>query len=408
MLPDAALLLIDLDNFTETVDTLGPNSGDEVLIEVARRIKATVRHIDTVARLGQTEFAVAMPGASRQRAQLSAVRVMDALRTAYDPSGQRVKITASVGMLSPGEHHSGAEALRDADLALSAARGGGRDRLTEFRPELRADRLRQARLAAGLRLALDGDELTLHYQPVVNLETGEPIAFEALARWSPSGGDPIPPSQFIPVAEQTGLVIPLGARVLREACIHGRRWYEQFGMSMSVNISGRQLLESDFADYVLAVLGETRLPGEALILEITETVMVSATGPDGQAVTIQLERLRAHGVRVAIDDFGTGYSSLSYLHRLPIDILKIDGEFVRALEEPDRRGARRTTFARAILRLGLSLHLQTIAEGVETERQAELLRSMNCPFAQGFLFAEPAEASVVDEYLAARQERIAA
>jgi diguanylate cyclase (GGDEF)-like protein len=406
-LPDAAVLLIDLDNFAATADALDPGAGDEVLIEVAQRIRGSVRHVDLVARVGPAEFAVLMPGASRQRAQLSAIRVMDVLRPAYDVPGEHVKVTASVGMLAPGNHHTASEALRDADLALSAAKGGGRDRLAEFRPELREERLQQARLAAGLRMALDGDELTLHYQPVVDLDTGEPIAMEALARWSPSGGEAIPPAQFIPVAEQTGLVIPLGARVLREACAQGRVWHERYGLSMSVNISGRQLLEPDFADYVLAVLGETRLPGTALILEITETVMVAATGPDGQAVTAQLERLRSHGIRVAIDDFGTGYSSLSYLHRLPIDILKIDGEFIRALEEPDHRADRGTTFARAILRMGLSLHLQTIAEGVETQQQAMLLRSMNCPLAQGFLFAYPADAGVVEEYLVALRERVA-
>jgi diguanylate cyclase (GGDEF)-like protein len=406
-LPEAALLLLDLDGLTEAVDTLGTEIDNEVLIEVARRIKATVRHVDTVARLGRDEFAIVMPDASRQRAQLSAIRIMDALRPPYDTNGRRVRITASIGMLAPGEHRTASDALRDADLALSAAHQG-RERLAEFHPDLREERLRQSRIAAGLRHALDADELTLHYQPMVELDGGAPVAIEALARWSPAGGDPIPPSQFIPVAEQTGLVVPLGARVLREACDRGRRWYERYGVAISVNISGRQLLEADFADYVLAVLGETRLPGAALILEITETVMVAATGPDGQAVTARLERLRRHGIRVAIDDFGTGYSSLSYLHRLPIDILKIDGEFVRALDGAARWGRRGTTFAKAILRLGLSLHLQTIAEGVETERQAELLGSMGCPLAQGFLFAEPADAAVIEKYLAARVERVSA
>ncbi|MBN1174416.1 MAG: GGDEF domain-containing protein, partial [Micromonosporaceae bacterium] len=406
-LPDAALLLVDLDAFGEANDALGPAGADSVLVEVAHRIRGVVRHVDTVARLGRDEFAVLLPEASPERARLSAVRIMDSLRPACQTSdGRRVRLTASVGMLPPGCHATAAEALRDADLALSAARAGGRDRLVEFRPELREDRLRRARIASGLRQAMDSDELTIHYQPIVQLDTAVPVAMEALARWSPAGADAIPPSYFIPVAEQTGLVVPLGAKVLREACARGSQWHQQYGTGITVNISGRQLLEPDFADYVLAVLGETGLPSHALTLEITETVMVSTTGPDGHSMAAHLERLRSHGVKVAIDDFGTGYSSLSYLHRLPVDLLKIDREFIAVLD--NRKNDKGSMFARAILRLGLSLQLETVAEGVETRRQADLLRSMGCSLAQGFLFARPADAAAAEEYLAAHREPISA
>jgi diguanylate cyclase (GGDEF)-like protein len=431
-LPEGALLLLHLDGLVETWDALGQDVGDDVLLEVTRRLRGAVRHIDTVARLGVEEFAVLLPDATQQRARLSAIKMLDTLRPPYRSGDHRIRLTPSIGILADGEQ-TAAEALRDADLALSAARRGGKDRLAEFHQELREDRLRTSRLAAGLRLAIEADELTLHYQPIVSMATGSPVAIEALARWSPAGADPIPPTLFIPVAEQTGLVVPLGARILREACTQGRPWYERYGTSISVNVSGRQLMDSHFADYVLAVLGETGLPGGALILEITETVMVAATGPDGLTAITQLERLRAHGVRVAIDDFGTGYSSLSYLHRLPIDILKIDGEFIRALDEPaagpgvpargsagigtgralrisdpEQRGDRETTFAHAILRLGMSLHLTTIAEGVETPHQADMLRSMGCPLAQGFWFATPGPADEIDAYLHTSRQRVPA
>jgi diguanylate cyclase (GGDEF)-like protein len=494
-LPEAALITLDLDGFTDLNDALGQATSDALLVEVARRLRTVARHIDTVARIGGDEFAVLLPEATRQRAQLSCVRIMDALRQAYHIGGRRVRMTASLGMVASGGHETAAEALRDADLAMSAAKAEGGDRLVEFQPELREDRLRHAKMATELRAAIEGGELTLHYQPIVTLDTGQAVAVEALARWSPAGADAIPPSQFIPVAEQTGLVVPLGAQVLRDACSQGRRWYERYGTSIAVNISGRQLLEPDFADFVLAVLGDTGLPGSALILEITESVMVAAIGPDGQATTSRLDRLRAHGVRVAIDDFGTGYYSLSYLHRLPIDILKIDSEFIQALDEPVRKsGSRRstrwgggqpaepalsgqpglpgglvpppsieplsagegvaslpqsaesssqgrggwhglgfgvglgrgpgrgsgvlvdplhdvpvgkgTTFASAILRLSQSLQLLSVAEGVETDRQAEILRAMGCPLAQGYRFAYPAPPEDTDRYLASHRQRL--
>jgi len=249
-------------------------------------------------------------------------------------------------------------------------------------------------MAADLRRAVANEEFMVNYQPVVDLATGRVTAVEALLRWSP-GGRPVPPLDFIPVAEQYGLIVPIGAWVLRQACQDVRRWYDRFGISVTVNVSGRQLREPDFAITVLDALRAAGLPGNALILEITETVLVSSSS-DADDVTALLISLRAEGVRVAVDDFGTGYSSLAYLRHLPVDILKIDRAFT-----PEGGMAEEMAFTRAIVELGNSLNLFSIAEAVETPEQAERLRQLDCPQAQGYHFARPLPAPDLDALLAA-------
>src|SRR5690606_2457278 len=274
-------------------------------------------------------------------------------------------------------------ALRDADLALRAARNSG-DRVAVFSPELLTAQTYFNRLSNGLRRALARDELTLDYQPVVDLETGQVTSAEALLRWNPPGA-PATPSEFIPVAEQTGMIRPIGAWVLRTACRDARPWYDRYGVAISVNVSGRQLDEAGFADLVEEVLAESGLPGSALVLELTESNLIATVGT--REASRELERIRSLGVRVAIDDFGTGYSSLSYLSRLPVDIVKIDRSFVQQLDPG--HGQRQWAFIRAILHLVESMGLHAIAEGVETQEQAAALRELRCPSAQGFLFARP-------------------
>jgi diguanylate cyclase (GGDEF)-like protein len=379
------VLLLDLDGFKDVNDTLGHPAGDELLVEVARRLRTALANADVVARLGGDEFAAvyARPPAVATHAAHTALAC---LRSAFRIAGREVHLTGSVGLLVLDGQTTSAEVLRDADLALYAAKDAGKDRVVRFTPALWAARLRRSDLIAGLRKALTDGELALHYQPVVRLADGRPVAVEALLRWSP-GGEPIPPAQFVPVAEQSGLIVPIGWWAMRRACLDARSWYAEHGISVTVNVAAYQLREQDFAERVLDVLAETGLPPAALVLELTESAVVDADAG--------LDRLRAVGVRVAIDDFGTGYSSLSYLARLPVDILKID----RAFTMPVAAGPE-WALTRAILDLAVSLGLTAIAEGVETEEQAEALRRLGCPLAQGFRYSPAVPASEIARLLA--------
>jgi EAL domain-containing protein (putative c-di-GMP-specific phosphodiesterase class I) len=313
------------------------------------------------------------------------------VRPAYRTGEAEVALSATAGLLDLTESATATDALRDADLALTAAKEIGKNQLVTFRAELRAERVRRSELAAGLRRALAGGELSVHYQPVVDLADGRMSAVEALVRWFGPDGRAIPPMEFVPVAEETGLIVAVGEYVLRRACADARPWYERYGVAVTVNVSGHQLREPGFVETVLAVLDETGLPGKALVLELTETVMIT----DIEA-TQALEQLRTHGVRVAIDDFGTGYSSLSYLVKLPVDFLKIDRAFTSPSPQP---AAHHWAFVRAILDLADSLRLVTIAEGVENEPQAHTLRNLGCPLAQGFLYSRPVPAAAIAELL---------
>lgn len=395
-----ALLLLDLDGFKDVNDMLGHQVGDELLIAIAHRLLAMVPEGGMLARLGGDEFAVLLEETSVEAAESWAQRALGAIRRPIHAGGRTVDQTVSIGLAplrsGPGTADS-STALRDAGLALFAAKSAGRDQLRRFAPAMVEARMTHSRLSAGLRRALRDDELDLHYQPIVDLATGQVRAVEALLRWRPPGGEPIPPSEFIPVAEESGLIKEIGAWVLRRACARSHPWHSTRGVAVSVNVSGRQLVEPDFQDTVLEALAAAGLPGEALIVEVTETSMV-ATATAGEVVR-RLQLLRQRGVRVAIDDFGTGYSSMSYLARLPVDILKIDsaftqrrGRFALGLEE--------WAFARAIVQLAESLGLATIAEGVETTQEADALRQLHCQLAQGHLFSRAVPPTAVDSLLA--------
>jgi diguanylate cyclase (GGDEF)-like protein len=395
-----ALLLLDLDGFKDINDTLGHPTGDELLVAVARRLRETVPPDATLARLGGDEFVVLLENTAPDRAHQWAEILLAAIGRTYSIGERELFLTTSVGVFNIDPKQpppTPSDVLRDADLALYAAKEAGKNKITVFQPELRDARMQHSRLNAGLRHALDNQEFVLQYQPVFDLNTGRITSVEALLRWLPHGGPLIPPAEFVPIAESSGLILPIGAWVLRTACQDARRWYDEYRISVSVNASGRQLDDPSFADTVLDALRDSGLPGEALIIEITESTLVTASHTPN--LYEHLHRLRARGVRSAIDDFGTGYSSLSYVAELPIDVVKIDKSFTQAPSGPDFV-PHEWAFIKAILKLVESLHLVAIAEGVETPAQAEALRILRCPWVQGFHFARPVSAEAIDRTLA--------
>jgi diguanylate cyclase len=384
-----SLAAIDLDHFREVNDGFGHVTGDQLLIDVSHRLLATMPAGGTLARVGGDEFAALLEDTSGAEASAWAERVRVSLRRPYRIAENDLYLSASVGLVTTepaAPVPTPSEALRDADLALAAAKAAGRDRVELFRPELRTARTGYRRLRTGLQRALARDEMTLHYQPIVDLADGRVVAVESLLRWAPAGRHPLPPSRFIPVAEDGGLIRPIGAWAMQRACRDAKPWYDDRGVAVTVNVSPRQLDQPDFADLVIDALETTGLPGQALILEITETSLV-ATSAGGGAMN-QLHRLRPYGVRVAMDDFGTGYSSLANVARLPIDLVKIDRSFIQD-PRSSGNGSQSWAFTRAVLNLVDALGLPAVAEGVETLEQAEALRRLRCPLAQGYLFARP-------------------
>jgi EAL domain-containing protein (putative c-di-GMP-specific phosphodiesterase class I) len=288
------------------------------------------------------------------------------------------------------------DALRDADFALYAAKEAGKSRVVHFTPPLRAYRQDRMRIGTGLRHALAQGDLLIHYQPIIDLATGVIVGLEALARWKLPDGEMIAPAEFIPVAEETGLINAIGARVLRQACREARRWQDTHGIFLTVNVSGRQLEDPGFADMVIATLADCGLSPASLVLELTESSLIG-TRPQQQD-WVQLKRLRKHGIRIAVDDFGTGYSSLSYLSQLPMDIVKLDKSFTQNRSDPTvaRSG---WAFTGAILQVIASLDRTVIAEGVETPDQAKALTKLRCAFAQGYLYSRPVPAIDIDQML---------
>ena len=393
-----ALLMLDLDGFKDINDTLGHPAGDALLVEVAVRLRREVTD-EAVVRLGGDEFAVLLPGADRAAATRAADAVLAAVRAPFVVAGRELYLTTSIGVLATdGRRRVPGDALRDADLALYAAKSAGKNQIVVFDPALRRVRGERARLATGLRRALADNGLGLHFQPIVEVGTGAVHALEALLRWTPPGRGAVSPGEFVPVAEETGLIVPIGGWVLDRALRQGREWFDRYGVATSVNVSALQLSAPDFADRVIDCLNRSGMPGQGLILELTESVLITQVTGD-RGVEGCLGRLRERGVRVAVHDFGTGYSSLSYLCQLPVDVLKIDRTFTGYLSGPEQQESRRTAFLRAILDVGRSLQLQTIAEGVETPEEGRRLRAMGCRYVQGYLFAPPLPAAAVAGYL---------
>jgi len=398
---DLAVLLIDLDNFKSVNDVFGHGTGDKLLFEVADRLSRAVRGGDTVARLGGDEFAILLdaPLASGEP-QAIAERVHEAISVSVD-LGTRVQAArASIGIAAARESTTAEELLRDADLAMYVAKQQGKGRSITFEVGMHLEAQRQHTLTSELAKALEaGDQLTLHYQPIVRLDMEEAIGVEALVRWKHPIHGLLPPQSFIPLAEESGLIVELGRWVLEEATRQLAEWAARdphlSTLTVSVNASARQLEEPDFVEDVRSALAASGLSPEALVIEITESVIM------GQASMVldRLVELRALGVRIAIDDFGTGYSSLAYLRCLPADFVKIDRSFTMDLSADGRPLA----LAEAIVHIGATLQLETVAEGVEETVQMEHLKSMHCEYGQGYLFAKPLPADDCLDLLRSRR-----
>jgi diguanylate cyclase (GGDEF)-like protein/PAS domain S-box-containing protein len=382
---ELALLLIDFDDFSQVNDGYGRARGDELLRTLGATMRTTVSAADVVSRLGGDEFAVLVPGATPREALVVAQQLLEAISAPVTIEGREIVLEARIGISTTETSARQVDQLfRDADRALFAAKHGESRRVVVYDEAIQAAELDRVQLRADLRHAIDHDQMFLQYQPVIALETGRLTGVEALVRWRHPERGVVPPLDFISLAEDTGLIIPLGRWVLQEACRSAVLWRERVmggEFTLSVNVSARQLRDPHFVVDLAEILAETGFAPEALVVEITESVLLT----DLASTAMRLAALHAIGVRVAIDDFGTGYSSLSYLHQLPLDILKIDRSFVSGVTE---NGAK-TALTRTVLDLARSLGLATIAEGIETEEQRDALLAMGCQEAQGFLFARP-------------------
>ncbi|WP_131738614.1 putative bifunctional diguanylate cyclase/phosphodiesterase [Actinomadura roseirufa] len=407
-----AVVFVDLDGFTAVNDSAGHAAGDQVLAQAARRLRATVQADDTVARWGGDEFSVLVQLPSDDRETRAAVELAGRLLRVlsgepYQVGSRHIVLTASVGIAfagdeerpAPGGPGGGPEAgrrlrrtaadlIRNGDLAMARAKEQGGGRVEVFAPHMHADVVRRLELGSDLQRALADEQFAVEFQPVVDLATSRVTGVEALLRWW-RGSESVPPEEFIGPAEESGLMIPLGGWVLREACREVARWRgDSWDVGLSVNFTARQIAAPRFVESVAAALEETGLPPAALTLEVREEVLVEDAGQN----VARLSALRDLGVRLAIDDFGTGYASLAYLGQLPVDIIKIDPSFVAGLGVDETR----TLLTRTIVRLGRDLGITVVAEGIERPEQLELLREMGCPRGQGFLVARPMAAGRVE------------
>jgi diguanylate cyclase (GGDEF)-like protein/PAS domain S-box-containing protein len=387
-----AVLFLDLDGFKQVNDLLGHASGDLLLVQVAERLRECVRPRDVVARLGGDEFGILLVEADEHVAGEVAGRVTAALREPFRVDDQDMHIQGSVGIAFADPDVSGADKLlRNADLAMYRAKTSGGGEFRTYDPDMHVNLVERLQLEADLRRALDEGQFVLHYQPTVELTTKEIVGAEALVRWNHPSRGLVPPTQFIPLAEEGGLIVTLGAWILEEACREAAAWRGiGANLTISVNISAGQL-RADFPDFVAGVLERSGLAPERLMLEMTETVLLDHTSEN---LTV-LERLKALGLRLAIDDFGTGYSSLSYLHRFPVDVLKIDRSFIERIEGGDRDAE----LVRTIVQLGQGLKLMTIAEGIEGAEQVAALEQIGCVVGQGYHFSRPIAAASFAELL---------
>ncbi len=394
------VLFLDLDNFKTVNDSLGHAAGDRLLVEAARRIAACVRDTDLIARLGGDEFAVLVENASDlEEVQLVADRVAEAVAKPFMLGGKEVFVSASIGIARTTSGETSDELVRNADVAMYVAKTRGKGQHVLFEPQMHTAALERLVVEADLRRAIEREEFMLEYQPIVLLETGEIIGAEALVRWCCRDRGTVAPGLFIPIAEETGLIVQIGRWVLRRACTAAYAWEQERGIPMriTVNLSGRQLQEPTIVDDVRAALADSGLEASRLVLEITESMLMHNI----ELSMSRLVDLKALGVSLAIDDFGTGYSSLSYLQRYPIDILKIDKAFVDAID----KGGDGPVLASAIVALGETLKMNTVAEGIETDAQRDRLIQLGCELGQGFLFAPPLDGEAFWRLLLARGAR---
>ncbi len=377
-----AVLLLDVDRLKTVNDTLGHPAGDALLRALAERIAGLLDPGDEVARFGGDEFALLLHGAGPPDAAACAQRLLAALRAPVTLGRREIVASASIGIaIAPDDGVDPTVLLRAADVALYSAKGAGRDAWRRFDPAMDAAQVDRERLVVDLRAALDGGGFSLSFQPVVCLTRERPVGFEALLRWTHATRGAVAPEAFIPVAEETGLIVPIGAWALARACASAAAWDDE--TSLWVNVSPVELAEPGYEAALAAALTASGLAPARLVLEITETALIG----DGAELAPRLGRLRGLGVRIALDDFGAGYSSLSHLRRFPFDVLKLDRSFTAALAEPVT-----AAIVSSVLELGRRLGLATVAEGVETEAQLETLRRMGCAYVQGRHVGPPVEA----------------
>jgi diguanylate cyclase (GGDEF)-like protein len=393
-----AVLSFDLDHFNQINDTMGHSVGNQVLKAVSERFQTCVRPGDTIARLGGDEFVMVLADVARAEDVSSiAQKIATAMSRPFTIENRELFITTSIGIsLSPSDGNDGQTLLRAADMAMIRAKEQGRNNYQYYHPALNSYAHERFSLETGLRQALARDEFLLHYQPQVDLASGQITGVEALLRWQHPDRGLVSPAKFIPLAEETGLIIPIGEWVLRTACAQGRKWldsgYEDF--RITVNLSGRQFQQNDLTKMIKAILKESGLDHRCLELELTESVMQNS-----ETTVAVLRELNDMGIDISIDDFGTGYSSLSYLKRFPIRTLKIDQSFVRNITD----NSDDPTIIRTIVNLAHSLHLKAIAEGVETREQLEFLRSVQCDGMQGYLMSPPLPAEELTQLLVKNQ-----
>jgi diguanylate cyclase (GGDEF)-like protein/PAS domain S-box-containing protein len=388
-----AVIFLDLDDFKTVNDSLGHSSGDELLESVGKRIAGAVRKTDTVARFGGDEFAVLLEEFENETdAAATADQIADALRSPFHVDGREVFVAASIGIAFG---HDTDELLRCADVAMYRAKGAGKSRHMFYDPSMDAAAHTRLELTADMRRAALRGEFLLEYQPTVELTTGRPTGFEALIRWRHPQRGIVPPLEFIPLAEETGLVVPIGRWALVEACAQAEEWRQRLDsgspVAMSVNLSARQLQRAGLVEDVACALDGAGFPASSLTLELTESVLVQG----GDEALETLHDLKRLGVKLALDDFGTGYSSLSYLRDLPVDIVKIDRSFVDGVDREEDAVA----MLRGIVQLATGLGLTIVAEGIERFSQADALRELGCVFGQGFYFWRPLDASAAEALL---------
>jgi diguanylate cyclase (GGDEF)-like protein len=398
-----AVLFLDLDDFKTINDSLGHTAGDQLLQAFADRLRQCLRPADTAARLGGDEFAILLEGIS---GTADAIRVADRIGSVLEHpfvlGDKEVSVGTSIGIAMSADREAASDLLRNADMAMYAAKNRGKSRYEIFQPSMHQSALERLELKEDLARAIQRHELVLHYQPIVELANGQISGVEALVRWNHPRRGLIPPADFIPLAEESGLIHPIGRWVLNEACRQTRLWQARYPRKkplwVSVNLSGKQIQRDGFTDDVSGALRRSGLMSRSLILEITESVLL-----DREAAMRRLAEMRKLGVRVAIDDFGTGYSSLSYLNRFPIDILKVDQSFVR-----DMDGARgKEILAHAVIDLTKTLGLEAVAEGIEQRGQGARLQELGCKLGQGYFYSRPLDPTGIEDLLRSSKKSLA-
>lgn len=396
-----SVLFLDLDRFKNINDSLGHTHGDLLLVAFAERLERTLRPVDTLARFGGDEFAILLSGiVDTTDAVRVAERIQAELSVPFDLDRNSAFATASIGIaLSSSGYDRPEDILRDADIAMYRAKENGKARYEMFDHGMHARAVQRLQLESDLRQAVERKEFCIHYQPIVALDSGRLAGFEALVRWNHPRRGLVSPLDFIPVAEETGMIVPIGQFVLEEACKKVREWQlaspSHRSLSLSVNLSARQVAQPDLLDRIKTALDQTKLAPHCLKLEITESVVME----NAEAAVMMFKQLRSIGVQLSIDDFGTGYSSLSYLHRFPLNYLKIDRSFVMRMTDNDN------AIVKTIATLAQNLGMEVIAEGIETEEQHRQLKELGCEFGQGYLFSRPVDEDGVLNLLAKEAQR---